>query len=342
MAGNSKKAVVYAFFINLLIALIKFFAAIVSGSKAMLAEAFHSVADSVNQLFLLLGMRLSEKPADTRHQFGYGKERYFWSFIAALGIFLVGGVVAIYEGVHKIIESGHEAYHEEVFNVFGLTMPAAMLSIAILGVSIVLEGYSWYVAAGEFRKTLGNRSMWKAIDDTRDSTLVTVLFEDTAALLGLVLAFFGVGMAYLTKNLFWDGLGSLLVGLLLVAVAAFLSRVTRSLMMGAGLNPDDEEKVRKAVESSDKVERLINMMSTYFGPEYLLVNMKVDFVDNLTLHELEKVIDEIEVKVREVIPQARDIYIEADTFRKALQAADGKEAPAKPAAVEGGGKKKKK
>lgn len=335
MAGNSKKAVVYAFFINLIIALIKFVAAVLSGSKAMMAESFHSVADSINQVFLLLGMKLSEKKATGRYQYGFGKERYFWSFIVALGIFLIGGVVAIYEGIHKITEAFElyhlkaeglpippELDHSQPITMLGFTFNPNYLSMAILGISILLEGYSWKVAMSEFKQTLGGRTIMQAVDDARDTTLVTVLFEDTAALLGLILAFIGVTLAHLTHDPIWDGIFSVAIGVLLVVVAGFISRITKALLIGIGVTEEQEKKIIEAVEKLDKVERVITIATVYFGPDFLLVTMKVDFQDSLDRKQIEEAIDEVEAAVRTVVP-AEDVYVEADTFRQAKKA--GKE-----------------
>jgi cation diffusion facilitator family transporter len=325
MAGNSSKAVIVAFFINLAIAVIKFLAYVFSGftAKSMFAESFHSVADSINQLFLLVGMKSSVRPADEKHQFGYGKERYFWSFVVGLGIFLIGGVVAIYEGTHKIIEvvSG-EVHAEAPVTFFGVTFASAWLSIIILGISVGLEGYSWFVAMTEFKKTLGGRTLFKAVDESRDPTLVAVLFEDSAALFGLVLALIGVSLSHFLHMPILDGVFAILIGLLLVVCAYYISRISKALLIGVGATKDEEEKIRKTVEASPNVEKLINMETVYFGPDAMLVCMKVDFVDSLGLAQLEGAINEVEKRVRNEVPSARDIYVEADTFRKALQKAE--------------------
>ncbi|MGZ3428542.1 MAG: cation diffusion facilitator family transporter, partial [Polyangia bacterium] len=231
------RVVVAALLVNIAIAIFKFIAAGVTRSSAMLAEASHSTADTANQIFLLIGMRKSAQPPDRDHPFGYGPETYFWAFMVALCIFSVGGGFSVHEGIEKIVHRNDPAQH----------LSDARWAYVVLGVSILLESYSFSVAMREFRHIRAGRGVRRTLRETRDPTVLTVLFEDLAALFGLFVAFGGIVLARITGNVAWDGAASIVVGLALGAVAFVLARDTKSLLIGQSANEADEARIRDIV-----------------------------------------------------------------------------------------------
>src|SRR6185503_14113751 len=227
MAGGSRAVVIKALAANVGIAIAKFVAAFISGSAAMLSEAVHSLADSGNQLFLLIGMRRSTREEDAIHEFGYAGERYFWAFIVAVSLFTMGATFSIYEGLHKISHPGGQ-------------MGGRTVAYIVLGVSIALELFSLNAAASEFRQVKAGRSLRRTIDEARDAVVIVVLFEDVAALVGLTAALGGLLFTQLTGNAVWDGVGSLVVGVTLLAVAYFLARKTKELLIGQSVTGPSE------------------------------------------------------------------------------------------------------
>jgi cation diffusion facilitator family transporter len=298
--GETKLVIYAALGANLLIALAKFLAAFFTHSSAMLAEAFHSVADSANQLFLLLGLKLAAKPPDAKHHFGHAHERYFWAFVVAICIFTVGAAVSIYEGAHKIANFRDPTQ--------GLEHP--FWGIAVLGVSVLLEAASWITAWREFRHLKGRRSIGHAISETRDPVILTVLLEDSAALFGLFAALGGLILAWLTQNMIYDGLASILVGCVLGTVAFIIARESKDLLLGESMTHRDAKKVHDIVESNPYVQKLITHRSMHLGPEEVLAALKIDFVDNLCTDEIESAIDVIEAELRRELPFLTRIYIE--------------------------------
>jgi cation diffusion facilitator family transporter len=299
-AGGSKKVVIAALAGNLGIAIAKFIAAFFSGSAAMLAEGVHSVADSGNQALLLLGLNLAKKPADQKHQFGRGSELYFWPFIVAVVLFTIGAVASFYEGVHRLLHSGEG--HGDVRWAYG-----------VLFVSITLELYSFRVAYKEFKVVAGGRSIMQVVRETRDPLVPTVLLEDTAALIGLLLALAGVSLAHLTHNPIWDGVATLCIGVVLAVVAILLSYETYSLLIGESVPVDEEEKVRAIVTARPEVRSLVEVMTRHIGPQDVILAMKLGFDPTLTVPELEVKINELEAEIRAKLPQMTKIFIEPDS-----------------------------
>lgn len=298
--GGGTRVVVAALAVNIAIAAFKFVAAAMSRSSAMLAEACHSTADTANQIFLLIGLRRSTRAPDRAHPFGYGLETYFWAFIVALCIFSVGGFFSIHEGVEKILHR-----HDP-----GNAIKDATWAYAVLGISIVLESYSFSVALREFRHVSAGRGVRRTLRETRDPTVLTVLFEDLAALFGLMVALAGVIVTRASGNVVWDGAASIVVGLALVGVAWVLGRDTMSLLIGESVTEADEARIREIVCAHRDVVELVHLRTMHMGPEEVIAAIKVRFLGNLDTRTLELRINEIEAALRAALPRLRRIYIE--------------------------------
>lgn len=308
--GGGKTAVVAALLGNLGIAAAKFVAFGFTRSSAMLAEGFHSLADTGNQALMLLGLKLAARPPDDDHPYGYGKETYFWSFVVAMSIFTLGAAFAIYEGIHKLIEiSGHEGVHE---------LRSQTWALAVLGVSLGLEAVSFAVAMRAFAHEKGTLTLRQAVVESRAATVITVLFEDAAALLGLVLALVGVGLTALTGNPVFDALASLAIGAVLACVAFFLAAMTKRLLIGQSATPRVEAAIRAAIEGLDGVDSVIELKTLHMGADYILLNLGVDFAEGLDTGRMEALIDAIEDRVKAAVPAVRRIFIEADTVKEAV------------------------
>ena len=299
-AEGGTRAIVAAFAANLGIALTKFIAWAFSGSSSMLAEGVHSVADSGNQLLLLLGGRQAKKKADREHPFGYGRERYVYAFVVSIILFSVGGVFSLYEGVEK------------------LTHPHPLenwwLPLLVLFIAIGLESFSLRTAVKESNPLRKGMSWPQFIRRAKAPELPVVLLEDVAALTGLVFALIGVGLTIITGNGVWDGVGTILIGLLLVTVAIVLGIETKSLLVGEGASDVDVAAIEQAILAGDEVERIIHMRTLYLGPDELLVGAKLAVAREQTMLEVSAAIDTIERRIRDAVPVARVIYIEPDVW----------------------------
>jgi len=311
--------VVKALAANAGIAVAKFAAAAVSHSASMLSEAVHSLADSGNQLFLLIGMRRSTRAEDEVHEFGYAGERYFWAFIVAVSLFTIGATFSVYEGVHKIRHPGGE-------------MGSRTLAYIVLGVSIALELFSLNAAVAEFRHIKAGRSLRQTIDEARDAVVIVVLFEDVAALIGLFAALGGLLMTQLTGNGVWDGVGSLVVGVTLFGVAFFLARKTKHLIIGQSVTPAQRERMIEIVEGSPGVRRLIHLRTLHLGPDDVLVGMKVFFDEDLRARDTTQLVDVIEARLRSELPILKRIYIEIGTAEDPMARLTHSSAPSTPPA----------
>ena len=298
--GAGNKAVVAALAANLGIAVIKFIAFAITMSSAMLAEAVHSVVDSGNQLLLLIGGRRSRRDATADHPFGYGRDRYVYAFLVALTLFTAGGLFALYEGEEKV-RHPHE-----------LETPA--VALGVLAVAVVLESLSFRTAIIESSKIKGTDSWLGFIRHSKTPELVVVLLEDFAALIGLVFAFAGVGLSTLTGNARWDGVGSIAIGLLLIAVACVLVVEVKSLLLGESAAPDVVDSIVAAL-SNGGIDRVIHLRTMHLGPEELLVAAKVAMPGTRTLADVAMEIDAAEARVRAAVPAARVIYLEPDLDR---------------------------
>src|SRR3954470_20154996 len=276
--SDARKVVIAALLGNLGIAVAKFVAAWLSGSTAILAEGVHSLADTGNQGLLLGGMSLANKHRPELYPLGRDKESYFWAFIVALLLFFVGGVFAVYEGLHKlfVVEASHGSL---------------LIPLGVLAVSLLMEGGSFLVAFKEFNKGRGNTSFFKALFSSKDPTIPVVLLEDTAAVCGLVIAFLAIGIAALTHNPMADALGSIVIGLLLCAVGLVLARYTRSLLLGEGVTPQVRDKTIRLVETTPGVLKVTQFLSMHQGPDAVILALKVRFQAKMPVEDVERVIN---------------------------------------------------
>lgn len=300
MATGGTRAIVAAMAANAGIAVAKFVAYVVTGSASMLAESIHSVADTSNQGLLLLGGRRAKRVADNRHQFGYGRERYFWAFIVAMVLFAVGGLFSIYEGVEKI-RHPHE-------------LESLGWAIGVLVFAIVLEAFSFRVAIMESSRVKGSRTWWEFIRRSRSPELPVVLLEDAGAMIGLVLALIGVGLTSITGDPLWDALGTLSIGILLVIISITLTVEMKSLLIGEAATEEDIEAITAAVQTVPSVVRVIDLKTQHIGPEELLVAGKIEFAHSLSNPQVSDAIDEVEAALRDAVPHAMQIYLEPDLF----------------------------
>jgi cation diffusion facilitator family transporter len=304
-SAGSTRAIVAALAANAGIAIAKFVGFLITGSSAMLAESVHSIADTSNQGLLLVGQREARKEADTLHPFGYGRSRYFYSFVVALVLFTLGSAFALYEGYHKII---HRA---------GITSPA--VAIAILVLAIALEAFSFRTVFVESRPLKGSDSWWRFVRNSRNPELPVVLLEDTGALIGLMFALVGVGLTMLTGDGIWDGIGTICIGVLLGVIAVILIVEMHSLLIGEGATGEQTRAIRSALEDTPHVERLIHLRTQYLGPDELLVGAKIALAADVELATVATVIDDAEARIRAVVPEARVIYLEPDLDRALTQ-----------------------
>ncbi|RLP75635.1 cation diffusion facilitator family transporter [Mycetocola tolaasinivorans] len=298
--GN--RAIIAALLANVGIALTKFIAWFFSGSASMLAEGVHSLADSGNQLLLLLGGRKSRRLADEEHPFGYGRERYVYAFVVSIILFSVGGVFSIYEGINKLT-------HPHELEMWWLPM-------VVLTVAIGLEGFSLRTAIRESNHTRGTQSWIQFIRRAKAPELPVVLLEDVAALIGLVLAFLGVGLTVITGNATWDAIGTLAIGTLLVLVAIVLGVETKSLLVGEGATVEQATAIREAIVAGPEAERIIHLKTLYLGPEEIMVAAKIAVDPARTVAEVSESINAIEARIRTAEPMARVIYLEPDVDRE--------------------------
>jgi cation diffusion facilitator family transporter len=299
-AGGGTKAILAALFANAGIAAAKFIGFAITGASSMLAEAVHSVADTSNQGLLLLGGKTSKRKATKEHPFGFGRDRYFYSFIVALMLFTLGSAFAFYEGIHKL-------QHPEPLN-------SPFVAVAILVVAIGLEIYSFRTAIVESRKIKGEVGWWGFIRQSRTPELPVVLLEDAGALFGLVFALFGVGLAVITDDPMWDGIGTLMIGALLGVIAIILIIEMKSLLIGEGATPKEHDAITGAI-AGGRVQRLIHIRTQYLGPDELLVAAKIALEPGLPLADVASEIDAAEKRIRESVPSARLIYLEPDLDR---------------------------
>ena len=295
------KAVIAALLANTGIAISKFVAFFITGSTSMLSEAIHSVADSLNQVLLLIGGKRSKRAANEQYQFGYGRVRYVYGFIVAIVLFLIGGVYSAYEGWHKW------SHPEHVEN--------ANVAFAVLIVAIILESLSFRTAITEANHARGNRSMAKFIRDARQPELPVILLEDFGALIGLVFALTGVSLAVATGDGRWDGLGAMAIGVLLIVIAFILVREMASMLIGEAALPEEVESVRRALDGAPIVTSVIHLRTLHIGPDELLVAAKIGVASDKTAEQIVRGIDEAEVLLRSAVPTAKYVFLEPDFQR---------------------------
>jgi cation diffusion facilitator family transporter len=300
--ASSNTSIYSALIANLLIAVTKFIAGAIGNSAAMIAEGVHSVVDTINQLLLLLGIKLSKQKPDKYHPLGYGKELYFWSFVVSILIFGLGGGISIYQGVVHIlhpIELGDPTW-----------------SYVVLALSIVFEGTSLIIAAKEFNKLRDGQTWWQAIIKSKDPSTFLVLFEDSAAVVGLFIVMICLWLSHHFNKPFIDGVASLLVGLLLVFVSLILARESRSLLMGEGIKRDTKKRIREIVHGDKSVLSLMHLLSTYQSPEEILLMLIVAFKPNLDTAEINDAIDRIREEIKTEYPRIKFVIIQPEIFQE--------------------------
>ena len=306
--GDAAKVIRAALLANLGIAACKFVAAYLSGSTATLAEAVHSVADTGNQVLLFVGLRLAARPRnDDLFAFGRAMERYFWPFLVAMLLFSVGGAFALYEGIHKMWHP-EPMSHAPFFSLRG-----AGSSVVVLGVSVVLEGYSCSVALSEFRAANKGKRIDEALFGGKDPTIPLVLMEDVSALVGLALALIAVVLTVLTGNPRWDAAGSITIGVLLMIVAVFIARDTHGLLVGERATPEMELETQKLIEGTPGVRKVTQLLTMHLGPDFIVLAVKVAFAEKMVVEDVENVIDEMERRIRGEIPEMKKIFVEPDS-----------------------------
>lgn len=300
MSGSSKKVIYAALIGNSLVAVTKFIAAGITGSSAMLSEGIHSVVDTGNQLLLLLGLHKAQKPADERFPFGHGKEVYFWSFVVALLIFAVGSGVSLYEGVLHVMQPE--------------PIKSPYVNYVVLTLAIIFEGVALYFALTEFSRAKGKWTYLEAVRKGKDPTNFVVLFEDSAAILGLIVAFLGVFLTQVTGNLIYDGLASIAIGLILGGTAIWLAYETKGLLIGESANLKVVQEIRRILSESAHVEQVNEVLTMHMGPSYILANISVDFVDHLNSTQIEEAIAGIDAMIKQNCPNVKKVFIEAEAM----------------------------
>jgi len=298
MAAHASKKVVYAALAgNLLIAIIKFAAAAYTGSSAMLSEAIHSLVDTGNQGLLLHGMRRSEQPADKRHPFGYGMELYFWAFIVAILIFAVGAGVSLYEGTVKLLDP------------HPVTSP--LVNYGVPALAMVFEGGAWWIAFGEFRRSKGPMGYFAAVRESKDPAIFTVLFEDSAAMLGLIAAFVGIALGQALDMPALDGVASLAIGGILASVAWFLAYEMKGLLIGEAASKEVVSGIRTILNKESEILSINEILTMHMGPQDVLLNISLDFRDNISAGAVEQTITSLEIEIKKKYPEIARIFIEA-------------------------------
>jgi len=301
MASNSSKKTIFAAIgANFAIAITKFVAAALSGSSAMLSEGIHSLADTGNELLLLLGIHMSQKPADANHPFGRGKELYFWTLIVAMMIFTVGGGISIYQGVTHLL------------NLKPLKDPT--WDYVVLGFSVVFEGFSWKVAFTELLATKGEKNFWEAVRTSKDPIVFTVLFEDSAALLGLVVAFVGIFLGHQFHNPAFDGIASIVIGVILAVVAIVLAYESKGLLIGESADIETVNNIRRLAADEPAVERVMRTLTMHLGPDEVLLNLEIHFYIQLSSEEVALAVSRLEETIRTHHPEVKHIFIEAKSL----------------------------
>lgn len=302
--GESKVAVTAAILANIAIGVVKFIASFISGSAAMFSEGVHSIVDSGNGLLVLLGIHRAKKPANFAHPFGYGKELYFWTLVVSILIFALGGGVSMWEGIRSVCEVGPETRLDD---------PA--MAYIVLVISMIIEGVSLSIAVKQFNAARGSKRPLQFIKEAKDPSLYTVVLEDTAAELGLVIAFFGLFLGHLFHNPYIDGIAAICIGVLLAGVAIVLLHETKGLLIGEGLNIDELEEVKQLVESDDAIVRCGRILSMYMGPDKLVLTIDANFDSTKTVDEVLASVDHIEALIKERFPQTKSVFIEAESLK---------------------------
>ncbi|MCP3674971.1 MAG: cation transporter [Gammaproteobacteria bacterium] len=298
MSGSSKKVIIAALIGNTLVSITKFVAAYLTHSSAMFSEGIHSLVDTGNQVLLLYGLKQAKLPADEEFPFGHGKEIYFWSFVVAILIFAVGAGISIYEGIIHIINP------VEVKN--------SLINYIVLTLAILFEGAAWYFAYKEFKKENTKYNIIRSVQEGKDPSMFVVLFEDSAALLGLFVAMLGIFLSEYTGILIFDGIASVVIGLILALTAIWLAIETKGLLIGESADPEIVKGIKALADEYEEVEYINEVLTMHMGPEYILVNLSIDFDDHMKAGKMEQVISEIDSRIKEKWPRIKRIFVEAE------------------------------
>lgn len=301
MSANSKAVIYAALAGNSLIAVTKFIAGSITGSSAMLSEGIHSLVDTGNQGLLLLGIKRAQRPPDVRFPFGYGKEIYFWSFVVAMLIFSIGAGVSLYEGVQHVMHP--------------VTMRDPLVNYIVLGLAIVFEGASWAFALNEFRKAKGKWGYLEAVQRGKDPSLFMVVFEDSAALLGLLVALLGVSLSHWTANPLYDGVASIIIGLILAGTALWLAIETKGLLIGESANTRVVAGIQTLAREEPLIEDIHELLTMHMGPDYVLVNLSVRFDRQASARDIEFAIARLDKAIKAAFPTIKRIFIEAESYK---------------------------
>jgi len=298
MASSSKKVIYAALIGNGLIAITKFFASVITGSSAMLSEGIHSAVDTGNQLLLLLGLKKAKKPADKDYPFGHGKEIYFWSVVVAIMIFAVGAGISIYEGIHSLMDP-HPVKNP-------------IVNYIVLGLAMIFEAFAWYFAWKEFNRARGERGYYEAVRKEKNPTTFVVLFEDTAAMLGLIVAFVGIALGQWTGLHIFDGIASIIIGLILGVTAAWLAYETKGLLIGESADPEIVQGISNIASGHDAIEGLNDVLTMHMGPSYILLTISVNFKNSLEVGAIEEDISVLTDQIKDKYPLVKRVFVEAE------------------------------
>jgi cation diffusion facilitator family transporter len=299
MASGSKKVIYAALVGNTAIAVTKFFAAAVTGSSAMVSEGVHSLVDTGNQVLLLYGLKRAKRPPDAEFPFGHGKEIYFWSFVVSILIFAVGAGVSMYHGVQSLL-------HPHPIEDPGI-------GYLVLALALLFEGAAWFFALKEFSAVKGKRGYVEAVKRGKDPTMFVVLFEDSAAMLGLVVAFLGIYLSQLTGLAWLDGLAAVLIGCILAGTAIWLAYETKSLLIGESADEQVLAEIRRIVRARPRVETLNEVLTLHMGPDFILVNLSIEFRDAESTESIERSIATMDAEIKAALPEVKRVFIEAET-----------------------------
>jgi len=303
--SSSIKVIIAALIGNTLVAITKFFAAFATGSSAMISEGIHSLVDSGNQGLLLYGEKRAKKPADEDHPFGHGKEIYFWAFVVAISIFALGAGMSFYEGIHQ------------VSNPTAITKP--YINYIVLSLAMVFEGFSWWVAFKELRKGKGDQGYLEAVQKDKNPSIFVVFFEDSAAIIGLVVALGGLIASQITGNPIYDGIAAICIGVILAITALWLAYETKSLLIGEGAKSSTVKDIRVLLGSNSKISHVNEVLTLHMGPEFVLVNISVDFIDQIASGDIEKEIAMIDKQIKQNHPLVKRVFVEAESrFQKGV------------------------
>jgi cation diffusion facilitator family transporter len=309
MAPSSRKVIYAALAGNCLIAITKVVAAFMTGSSAMLSEAIHSIADTGNEILLLYGLRRAEMPADNEFPFGHGKEIYFWSFVVAIILFGCGAGLSMYKGIDHLISP--------------VPVKHSYVNFGVIGLALIFEGTSWFIALTQFGKSKGGWGYIRAVHRGKDPSIFIVLLEDSAAIIGLVVAFIGILLSHITGSPVYDAAAAVIIGLILAGTAILLASETKSMLIGESANKEVAKGIQEIACSSKVIKKVNEVLSMHMGPDFILVNISVDFVDPILATEVEVTVAGLDRAIKQAYPQVQRIFIEIETWRAKEALRDG-------------------